>query len=461
MQHRKSVVPLLLLAIALAWTASACSGGKANDGNTPPSVSGNGQQNGGGQSHAGNGDKGDDDKNAASQEPVEIIVAHPWDENVFKQRYSFIDERLPNVTMSFVNFDGTSPGLQEHFAAGVYPDIIVTGLYGTYYDLDLIYPIEDLVKKHNFDLSYIAPSLISDIRSRDPEGRLIAFPDGTAYGALYYNKEVFDLFGVPYPDPNVAMTWEEVVDLARQLTGERNGKTYLGLEVTTQPLSEIAQNLTDPETGDVLLDDLPEFTKYFELMKQLYSIPGMKQAMFNEEGNFNFQFTQGLSAMTLSINNFLGWDWGEFNAIKENIDLAPMPVWKDHPGVVPPLLSTPQVISSYSKHPDEAFEVLREYVSRENQIRVARSMASAPVTTDPEVLKQFGADIPEYAGKNVQAYFVGKPAEFDGRKSMWDDYVDMGEALRRFAQSDMDVPRFLREFSEEAQARVADAMAAN
>ena len=83
------------------------------------------------------------------------------------------------------------------------------------------------------------------------------------------------------------------------------------------------------------------------------------------------------------------------------------------------------------------------------------------MTTDPEVLKQFGADIPEYAGKNVQAYFVGKPAEFDGRKSMWDDYVDMGEALRRFAQSDMDVPRFLREFSEEAQARVADAMAAN
>lgn len=393
-------------------------------------------------------------------EAVDIVVAHPWDESVFHSRYKFIDDKLPGVNMSFVNFDGTSAGMQEQFASNVYPDIVVTGIYSTYYDLDMITPIEDLVAKSNFDLSYIAPSLIADIKSRDPEGRLIAFPDGTAYGALYYNKEVFDLFGVPYPDPNTAMTWEETIELAKQLTGQRNGKNYVGLEVTTQPMSEIVQNVTDPETGDVLLDSEPAFTKYFELMKQLYSIPGMKENMIDQDGNFKFQFTQGLTAMTLSINNFLGWDWGEFNGIKPNIDLAPMPVWEDHPGIVPPLLSTPQVISKYSKNPDAAFEVLKEYVSRDNQIRVAKTMASAPVTTDPEVLKQFGADIPEYQGKNVQAYFVGTPAVFEGRKSQWDDFVDMGDALRQFAQSDMDVAKFLREYSEQAQARVKDAMAA-
>jgi len=397
----------------------------------------------------------------AQAAPVDIVVAHPWDENVFNARYKFIDDKLQNVQMSFVNFDGTSAGMQEQFATNVFPDIVVTGIYNTYYDLDMITPIEDLIAKHSFDLNYIAPSLIADIKSRDPEGRLIAFPDGTAYGALYYNKEVFDQFGVPYPDPNVAMTWEQVVELAKQLTGQRNGKNYVGLEVTTQPMSEIVQNVTDPETGDVLLDSDPMFVKYFELMKKLYSIPGMKENMIDPDGNFKFQFTQGLSAMTLSINNYLGWDWGEFNGIKEHVDLAPMPVWEDHPGIVPPLLSTPQVISKYSKNPDAAFEVLKEYVSKDNQIRVSRSMASAPVTTDPEVLKEFGADIPEYQGKNVQAYFVGTPAVFEGRKSQWDDFVDMGDALRKFAQSDMDVVKFLREYSEQAQARVKDAMAAS
>jgi len=450
MRFKQKMVSLILIGVLLALALAACSGKEETSGSPSPSQS----------SPAASPSEASTPPAETPAAAADIIVAHPWDENVFNARYKFIDDKLPNVNMSFVNFDGTSAGMQEQFASNVYPDIVVTGLYNTYYDLDLINPIEDLVAKSGFDLGYIAPSLIADIKSRDPQGRLIAFPDGTAYGALYYNKEIFDLFGVPYPDPNVAMTWDQAVDLAKQLTGQRNGQNYVGLEVTTQPLSEIVQNVTDPETGDVLLDNDPNVAKYFELMKKLYSIPGMKEYMIDPDGNFKFQFSQGLAAMTLSINNYLGWDWGEFNNLKSSIDLAPMPVWADHPGVVPPLLSTPQVISKYSKNPDAAFEVLKEYVSRDNQIRVARSMASAPVTTDPEVLKQFGADIPEYQGKNVQAYFIGTPAVFDGRKSPWDDYVDMGDALRKFARSDMDVAKFLREYSEQAQASVKDAMAA-
>ena len=53
---------------------------------------------------------------------------------------------------------------------------------------------------------------------------------GLAYGVvnivLYYNKDLFDAAGIPYPstDPANPMTWDEFVDVAKKLTVDTNGK---------------------------------------------------------------------------------------------------------------------------------------------------------------------------------------------------------------------------------------------
>lgn len=78
---------------------------------------------------------------------------------------------------------------------------------------------------------------------------------------------------------------EEAFDLARQMTMERDGQVYVGLEfggvgstneVALVPLRQLATNMTDPETQDVLLTQRPEFTQYLELMREYYSIPGIR-----------------------------------------------------------------------------------------------------------------------------------------------------------------------------------------
>lgn len=119
------------------------------------------------------------------------------------------------------------------------------------------------------------------------------------------------------------------------------------------------------------------------------------------------------------------------------------------------------IISNYSDHKDEAFQVLMEYVSKENQTQIAREMGSGVVLTDQEVLDQFGADIPDYEGKNIEAFFALEPAEYDGQQSLWDRYVnysDEGGALEKLAEG-IDINTILRETAEDAETKILEAQA--
>ncbi|MBS4206693.1 ABC transporter substrate-binding protein [Bacillus sp. FJAT-50079] len=57
------------------------------------------------------------------------------------------------------------------------------------------------------------------------DGKLLAAPMNTSSVVLYYNKDLFEEKGIPFPseDINDRMTWEQVVDLAKQLTEDTSG----------------------------------------------------------------------------------------------------------------------------------------------------------------------------------------------------------------------------------------------
>ncbi|HEV2122524.1 MAG TPA: sugar ABC transporter substrate-binding protein, partial [Chloroflexota bacterium] len=56
------------------------------------------------------------------------------------------------------------------------------------------------------------------------QGKRYGLPwDSGAY-AVYYNMDLFDAAGVPYPDPKKRMTWDELLTLAQRLTLDSNGR---------------------------------------------------------------------------------------------------------------------------------------------------------------------------------------------------------------------------------------------
>ncbi|CAH8248157.1 extracellular solute-binding protein [Paenibacillus melissococcoides] len=99
----------------------------------------------------------------------------------------------------------------------------------------------------------------------DPDGAglLYGMPIEGTQRALYYNKAILDKFGVDYPRDG--MTWDEILDLAKQVTAERDGVKYKGLSFGhySIPLTQFGVNGTDPETGEVLFTKEPAFQQFF------------------------------------------------------------------------------------------------------------------------------------------------------------------------------------------------------
>jgi multiple sugar transport system substrate-binding protein len=57
-------------------------------------------------------------------------------------------------------------------------------------------------------------------------GKLYALPISILTQVMYYNKGIFDKFGVPYPKDG--MTWDKTLELAKKLDREEQGQQYFG-----------------------------------------------------------------------------------------------------------------------------------------------------------------------------------------------------------------------------------------
>ncbi|WP_018757486.1 ABC transporter substrate-binding protein [Paenibacillus terrigena] len=388
-------------------------------------------------------------------EVVEITILYPHPEENFKSRFGTISEKLKNIKLVQLQKGNNLESLQELNAQKIVPDLIWgdgDAIEATT-ELDMIEPLDELVKANNFDLSTIEPSIIATYRAMNPNGSLIGMPTFSDNFTLYYNKDVFDKFGIPYPKEN--LTWDDIVDLSKKLTGERDGMQYHGFEFGAYgealvPLKQFSVNLTDPDTGEVLIDKSPEVTKYLELMKRIYSIPGL----YNKE---SYQFPKGNVGMIVTWPQYLMWGIGDADIVK-NVDAVPLPSWPELPNVSPTSYSHPIILNKYSKNKDAAFKVMAEFVSVENQSRITRKGVDPSVLNAQEVRDQYAVDQELFKGKNIKAFFASKPALPPSKISRYDKYVNINESLAKFAESDMNIPEFLRKLKEESGAKIKDAI---
>ncbi len=465
MQLRQKGWMVSLLIIMALMVVSACSKG-GSEGSASPSASAS-------VSPSASASASPSESAAQAQfstDPVTIKIGVPWGEDGgdWQNRVlKVIKEKLPHITVEYVKYNGTVEGLQELYANNVVPDILLAySGQQPLIDLDMVYPLEEMVEKYGFDLNRFNQGLLAELRSRDAQGRLIGFPDSADLFGLYYNKEVFDLFGLPYPTAD--MNWDQILDLAAKMTTERGGIKYKGLEFSANdrgyealvPLLQLSPAMTNPDTGEVLIDKDPVFTKYLEFMKKYYSIPGNYIKDLEERGKQNFGAKN--VAMHVDWHGYLSW-WGgatpeETQELQKNIDILPIPSWADLPNVGTIPMTHPWVINNLSEKKDAAFQVLITFASDDAQLNLVKN--GTPTALDnPELFAQFGAIDPRYTGKNVAALFERTPATPPTRKSFYDKYVSFDGSLAKFAESDMNIPEFLRVLKEESEAKIKEAMA--
>lgn len=206
--------------------------------------------------------------------------------------------------------------------------------------------------------------------------------DDTQYGMIRdrstvqmgYNKDLFDEMGVDYPEDD--WTIDEFLDIAEQLTvTEGDRTTQFGIEnfYLKELLLSYGTYILDPETEKVTIDS-PEAIDALNFSQDLINEYNVQPTGAQSEGLSNL-FLSGVAAMRMTGP----WDWVEYETNGDfEFDVVPLPIANDT-GTLSPASYLPIGLNADSKHPEEAWDLLKYLTYGEGQDIQAEITGAVPV----------------------------------------------------------------------------------
>lgn len=343
----------------------------------------------------------------APAEPVELFIYsnNNSSEEVFNSSYgNALREKFPQYTIRYIQSKaGTT--MPEMVATKAQIDLFWTSI-GNYetalFEHKLETDMTELIRKHGLDLQALEPTVI-DAMKQISGGKLYGVPVSTNSLALFYNKDIFDKFGAPYPTDS--MTWNEANELAKRVTRNADGKQYYGIAssrdhiIRMNPLS--VPNV-DMQTRKPTIETDPRWKLLFETvfitpaedsgyrgaMAKLKALPAINQ--FAKEQNLAMLVYP--NTLPTSVPNELKtMSW----------DIAPLPVFPDRPNVGAQSYPVYFGLTTQTKHPDEAMELLNYMISEEYQTMLS-GKGVLPIRMTEKTRSRLGADT-DFKDKNYPA----------------------------------------------------------
>jgi multiple sugar transport system substrate-binding protein len=369
---------------------------------------------------ASGGDKNDAGGKGAEQpaagksgEPVEVVfyAQNGMAPAEFDNRYgNSLRAKFPQYTIKYIQNTGKGTDVPGMLATGTHYDIYFANVgyfenetFGHNVQSDMT----ELIAKHKIDLNRFDASTISGVQAAG--SGIYALPVFTDTMGLYYNKDLFDKFGVAYPKNG--MVWDELNELSRKLTRNEGGRNYLGYAPFpnyTLFMNPLSIPLVDAKTLTPTINRDAKWNKFFQTLVVAPSeVPGARDylnAMKTNvlDGFYEAQDVAMLVNVSFSANNRPGlskfdWDW------------VSVPTFPDQRGVGMQPYTQYFGLTRMAKQKDAAMELLKHLVSDEFQAAAARR-GFMPVLKNADIRKEFGKET-VYKDKNWAAYFYHKMAE--------------------------------------------------
>ncbi|WP_282942408.1 extracellular solute-binding protein [Paenibacillus sp. RC67] len=356
-----------------------------------------------------------------------------------------VKKKYPHITLEqVVRGKGTNP--DELVASGEFPDIFsISNDVRSYTTLGLTQDMSQLMKKENIDMSKFDPAFTERIKL---DGQLSAFPFYSSPTALYYNKDIFDKFAVPYPKDG--MYWDDIINLAKQVTRLDAGFQYKGLH----PQSIFAMkgglpiDLLDAKTDSPIINN-DQWKQLLTLYSNLMTIPGNEPKggafadvvnTFVKDKNTAMVISNMMPSLPEATKNGLNWD------------MVQLPSYKGYDGLKGLGDTMYMGVNKVSKNQDDAMKVLSVLVSDEVQTLMAKKYGFYPVLASKAVKDSFGSEMDFLKGKNVQAIYKGQIAPYMP-SSMYSNHADVRKIFNGkvadVVAGKKDVNTALREADEE------------
>jgi multiple sugar transport system substrate-binding protein len=360
------------------------------------------------------GSQSDAQSKPVQADPVELVFyalspLSGTEEEMAAQWTAYVRKKHPHISFKFIN--ATEENTVDKFIVSKQPVDILFGSFANfvlYKDRDMVGDMNDLVKQHRFDLSTIEKPYI-DLVHNSFDGKLPLLPVYDLRLGLYYNKDIFDKFGIPYPKDGV--TWEDLLVTARQLTRVDSGITYRGLVTAAAggglAINQYSLGHVNPKTTDKAAINTDQWKRYFESIVPLFTVPGYNPTRETMAGGAQLKmFEQGTAAMLIAFNSY-----GIFNlpSLQLNWDVVSLPEMSSLRGIGAQPYPVYLGLSSTSKHREAAFLAISALLSGEVQIDRSSKYGVFSPLKDPKAKASFG-DAGVWKGKNTRAFTAQTPA---------------------------------------------------
>ena len=294
-----------------------------------------------------------------------------------------------------VESGGTPDKLLVEIAGGMPPDVFLSWTdWGPMAAKNALLELDTYIKKYQLNLNDYFPSAIDFSKYK---GKIYVFPVNLHIPVVFYNKDMFDKAGMPYPD--WAWTWNEYYEIAVRLTdnaGKNGMRTQFGTQLGNSAYFWILQNkgnIFDIENKRINIKS-KEVQESLRFAYKLYkdaspSLSEMKT--FSGVGDVN-PFMIGRIGMFIQTPAYVSiFSKGE----SFHWDIAPLPI--------PPHGERVNIVSADylgiprgSRHPEEAFRFLKYYCGKKGMkvfashkrfILPYRDMAYETFVPPPENIK--------------------------------------------------------------------------
>ncbi|MCC2684395.1 MAG: transporter substrate-binding protein [Paenibacillaceae bacterium] len=394
-----------------------------------------------------------------AQKPLEPVTLEMyqtqtyWTEVQFEQLLAEpLKKKYPHIT---VHFNEAAKQLKQSIVDKTPIDLIMVwnGLIPEYEDYGIFEDITPLLKKDNLDLSRFDPAAVQAAKDATLTGQLYGVPNMIQLMGLFYNKDIFDKFGVAYPKDG--MTWEDTIDLAKKVTRNTDGVQYNGYDPSG--LTRIATTLSlipVDGRGNKVLVNSDGYKRVFELSKQIFAIPGNTPKAGAFKGSAPDRFMKDKTTAMQSTVNMLS----KLQTLKDlNWDVAQYPSFKERPNLYSAFDMHVLTISSISQHKDDAVRVLEALYTDEAQL-IAAHMGRMTPMKDPKFQQEFVKGVAEFEGKHIQSMFKSKPAPSAPPYSVFYNEAQkvVADEFANYNKGAKDVNTALRDAEERIKKLIAD-----
>ncbi|RKN61338.1 ABC transporter substrate-binding protein [Paenibacillus ginsengarvi] len=394
-----------------------------------------------------------------ADEPAELVIfgAVGNTEEVWDERFgTALKAKFPKYKFTYIQGSAKNT-LQNHIAAGQPVDLVhdsLGGMRGNMIDNRLNYDLAPLMKSHQIDTSRFEQPVFDALSDK---GKLYGFPLHDGGLVLYYNKDIFDKFGVPYPKNG--MTWDETITLGKRLTRFDGGVQYLGLGVSINhmlTMNPYSLPFVNETSGKAAIHT----DAYRKLVNKTILEPaeadGYRPYLISSNKaitNDNFMKDKNLAMFVMNFYLQLQPDFSTFNW-----GIVSLPVFGDLPGVGSQPYPNGLFVSSSSKYKDQGMEVLNYLVSDEFQMSLSRK-GFIPVVKTKAVRDAYGADTAFKDKQIAEALYANKPAAPMPR-STYENLVlnPLSANLSKAMKGEMDLNTALRVSEEQANKALEEAV---